>query len=327
MSTVSDISLKIVAPSSHSFQLPKMEVLCGCDSSYFPHAATMLCSLLEHNRDCRIHLFCSSVASGEIAKLRSLVARYGSELVCYEMVPEDFHELRVDKWKSHSSIANYFRVLAPRILPTNIKKILYLDCDIVVRRSLQDLWKVDLCDHALAAVECSFWDLTSDFFVPLPPGAKYFNSGVLLINLDYWRKNDVCERTLGFVRNHPEKVNLYDQDALNAVLVNRWITLPATWNEQARSTIGRPALRDENIADPAIVHFVSADKPWHWPCTHPLKAEYHKYRRKTPWRHYRIQRKPPVARRLSRHLLSLIRVILPKNVRQWLRSRVMASRV
>ncbi len=310
---------------SNSCQLPKMEVLCGCDNSYFPHAATMLCSLLEHNSNSRIHLFCSSVASGEIAKLRSLVARYGSELLCYEMASEEFHELRVDKGKSHSSIANYFRVLAPRILPANIRKILYLDCDIIVRRSLQDLWSVDLCDHALAAVECSFWDPTSDFFVPLPSGAKYFNSGVLLINLDYWRENDVCERTLAFVRNHPEKVNLYDQDALNAVLVNRWVTLPAVWNEQAQSTLDRPALRDKNVVDPAIVHFVSADKPWHWPCTHPLRGEYHKYRRKTPWLHYRLQRKPRLAQKLANYIRSRARIVLPKSARRWLRTLVFAS--
>jgi lipopolysaccharide biosynthesis glycosyltransferase len=323
------IERKTVRRFDRSFDLTqsyKLEVLCGCDDSYLPHAATMICSLLEHNSGCRIHLFCNSVTNGELAKLKSLVARYGSELVSYQVASEEFKDLRVDKWKPHSSIANYFRVLAPQLLPTNITKILYLDCDIIVRRSLKNLWNVDLCDHALAAVECSFWDSTSDYFVPLPVGAKYFNSGVLLVNLDYWRENDVCERTLAFVRNNPEKVNLYDQDALNAVLANRWVTLPATWNEQARSTIGRPALRDEHILDPAIVHFVSADKPWHWRCIHPLKAEYHKYRRRTPWRHNRIQDKPRMTQRLGRQLLSLIRVILPRNLRQWLRSLVTASR-
>ena len=304
----------------------ELEVLCGCDGNYFPHAATMICSLLEHNKVVRIHLFYSGVVGGELTKLRSLVTRYGSEVVYYRMAPEEFQDLRVDKGSSLSSIANYFRVLAPRMLPPNTKKILYLDCDIIVRGSLKDLWSTDFCDHALAAVECAFWDPMDEFFVKLPSGASYFNSGVLLINLDYWRQNDICERTIAFVRKYPEKVNLYDQDALNATLVDRWIKLPARWNEQARSTVGRPALRDEHVLDPAIVHFVCRDKPWHWSCIHPFKHEYHKYRRKTPWRHYRLLSKPHLAHRLGRYLKSVARLVLPGSIRGWLRTRVMALR-
>jgi lipopolysaccharide biosynthesis glycosyltransferase len=305
----------------------EIEVLCGCDGSYLEHAATMLCSLLEHNSVYRIHLFYSSIASSELAKLRSLIAKYGSELLCYEMVTEEFQELRVDKWKPISSVANYFRLLAPRILPPDLRKILYLDCDIIVRRPLKELWSAALGNYALAAVECSFWDPKAELFVKLPVGAKYFNSGVLLINLDYWRQNDVCQQTMSFVRNHPEQVNLYDQDALNAILVDRWLNLPAIWNEQARSTLDRPALRDKYVLDPAIVHFVGHDKPWCWSCAHPFRREYHKYRSKTPWRKYKLRGKPSLLQRLGLYSRSVTRVVLPANLRRWLRSRVINSRV
>lgn len=315
-------SVSLIAP-----QHQRLEILCGCDGSYFPHAAAMLCSLVEHNQDCRIHLFYSSVRRNDLVKLKSLIASYRSEVVCYEMVPEHFSDLRVDKWKAHSSIANYFRLLAPRTLPTDIDKILYLDCDIIVRHPLDSLWNVDVSNHALAAVECSFWDPGSDFFVKLPPGARYFNSGVLLINLNYWREYKICELSLDFVRKHPEMANLYDQDALNAVLVNSWIPLPAVWNEQARSTLDRPALRDQNTLDPAIVHFVSSDKPWHRSCSHPFRHEYHRYRRKTPWRHYRLQRKGKrrLMQTIGTYMRSGVRLILPKGIRQRLRAFIFVS--
>lgn len=302
----------------------EMEVLCGCDERYLPHMATTLCSLLEHNRVSRIHLFYSSVSCYELERLKSLVARYGSEVVCYEMVPEDFQDLRVDEGNPASSIANYFRLWAPRMLPANVRKILYLDSDIIVRRSLQALWSTDLRNYALAAVEDAFWDPKLDY-IELPRGAKCFNSGVLLLNVDYWRKNSIYEQAIEFLRNSPKKVNYYDQDALNAILVDRWINLPAIWNDQARSALNRPAVRNKHVPDPAIVHFVGADKPWRWSSRHPFKREYHKYRIKTPWRQYKQEGIPRLPRRLSRSLRSVVRVVLPARVRQWLRSRAMTS--
>lgn len=160
----------------------------------------MLCSLLEHNRVSRIYLFHSPGAARELPKLELFVIKYGTELVCYEMAPEGFHDLRVGK---SASIANYYRLAAACILPIDINKILYLDSDIIVRRSLHELWDTDVADYALGAVIDYVWGPGKDY-VELPPGTKYFNSGVMLINMDYWRRNQLYERGIAFVRNNPE---------------------------------------------------------------------------------------------------------------------------
>ena len=291
-----------------------MEVLCTCDERYLPHAATMLCSLLEHNSVSRIHLFHSSVASGELAKLRSLVARYKSEITLYEIVPADLENLRVDKW---ASVAVYFRLLAIRLLPAHLNKVLYLDSDIIVTRSLIDLWNTDIGDHALAAV--SNYEDNAREALGLPAGTKYFNSGVLLINLEYWRQNNVPERAMSFVRNNPDKAQYWDQDALNAVLVHQWVELPSCWNWQ--DWLHKPVAGMK----PAIVHFIAGDKPWHWSNNHPFKHEYHKYRLKTPWRQYQQEGRPGLPQRLNRSLRSIARAVLPANLRQRLRSRLLRS--
>jgi lipopolysaccharide biosynthesis glycosyltransferase len=293
-------------------QSAEIQVLCSCDEPYLPHTATMLCSLLEHNDVSRIHLFYISIAGEELAKLSSLAARYGSELVGHRMMPENLQDFRLHK--PYWSVANYFRLLAPRILPADLDKILYLDSDIIVRRSLRELWSTDISDHAFGAVEDAFWDRKLDYF-EVPPGAKYFNSGVLLINLDFWRRNKVYERAVEFIRDNPEKVNYYDQDALNATLVDSWISLSAIWNDHARSKLHVPAVRNKNILDPAIVHFVGPFKPWDWACEHPFKREYHQHRRKTPWPLYRLDGQPPLLKRFAR-------AVLPATIRRWLRARV-----
>jgi lipopolysaccharide biosynthesis glycosyltransferase len=196
------------------------------------------------------------------------------------MRPEDFENLRVDKYLS---IATYYRLFSPRVLPANLTKVLYLDSDIVVRRSLSGLWNTDLNDHALAAVE-EFGDFRKT------PRIRKFNAGVMLINLDFWRRNSVAEQAMAFARNHPEKVEWHDQDALNAVLDDRWIRLSAIWNEQTGVV---SALRMEPARDAAIVHFEGPVKPWQWywnvRVPHPLKYEYHRYRSRTPWRRYKLR--------------------------------------
>jgi len=294
-----------------------MEILCACDGRFLPHTATMLCSLLENNTVPRIHLLYSSVDNRELRKLECFVAGYESRLRCYEMRLTDFQDLRIDKW---ASTANYYRLFAPRILPDHVNKIIYLDSDLIVRRSLNPLWHSDLTDYALAAV--TNLDEPAGA-LGLPHGSKYFNSGVLLINLTFWRQNHVSERALAFIRDHPEKVEYWDQDALNAILVNRWIELPRYWNMQDD--------RWEN--DPAIAHFCGDNKPWHWSSDHLFKSEYHKYRLKTPWPRYKLDGRPGLRLRLDHSLRgfagslrSLTRTVLTSSVRKLLRSRLTSRR-
>lgn len=289
---------------SEAAQDHKLEVLCACDDRYVPHAGTMLCSLLEHNKIHRVHLFYSSIRGSELAKLNSLVSGYGSELSLYDVSPADFKDLLVDKW---ASIAVYYRLLAPRILPRDMQKVLYLDSDIIVRGPLRPLWDIDMTGHALAAVVDH--DQEAGMVLGLPAGAPYFNSGVLLINLQFWRQNDVAERAISFVRNNPQKVRYWDQDGLNATLFGRWIVLPSIWNWQESCV---PSGCGE---EPIIAHFISSAKPWQWYGEHAFKHEYRKYRLKTPWRRYRPEGQPNWP-------LRVVRSVLPAHLRKWLRRQV-----
>ena len=168
-----------------------MEVLCACDERYLPHAATMLCSLLEHNNVIRIHLFLQhdrepgtreiDVISGKISQRTCLIRDQGDRL--HRPTRDDY-----------ALVAVYYRLLAPRLLPTSLGKVLYLDCDIIVRRSLRELWNTDITGCALAAVP-DLCEKENGKALDLPIGAKYFNSGVLLINLWFWRENNVPERS------------------------------------------------------------------------------------------------------------------------------------
>jgi lipopolysaccharide biosynthesis glycosyltransferase len=312
-----------------------IEILCASGERYLPHMATMLCSLLEHNPVYRIHYLHSFIPSSELQKLRNLTESYNCELACYDMRGEDFSGLRaVRSWAggggAEFSATAYFRLFASRILPSDLEKVLYLDADVIVRRSLKDLWCTDINGYALAAIEDAFWTPASALdFIQIPEGARYFNSGVLLLNLKYWRQNAVSERAIKFIKENPAKVNFHDQDALNVLLIDRWINLPATWNDMARSTSPVPAVRNRNVVDPAIVHFVGDAKPWRWSSKHPFKREYHVYRLKTPWWQYRQEGRPTLFtlwQSFEHGLRRFVGNILPRHLRESLR-RLVSSKI
>jgi lipopolysaccharide biosynthesis glycosyltransferase len=129
----------------------------------------------------------------------------------------------------------------------------------------------------------------------------------------------VPERAIEFVRRNPDKVQFWDQEALNATLVHQWIELPATWNMQ-NETQWSPVPQQGKITEPAIVHFITADKPWQWSNKHHFKFEYHQYRLKTPWSQYKQEGKPSLSQKPYRFIKALVRRLLPASLRGWLRS-------
>lgn len=157
----------------------------------------------------------------------------------------------------------YARFLIPFVLPEGVRRVLYLDTDIIVTGDLRPLWEMDLNGATLGAVEDTNFNeairrgkLTVD---QVPRVPAYFNSGVLLIDLDRWRERQVSERALQYIADHPQL--LYpDQDALNAVCDGEWLKLDAQWNFQDHLRISIADMAPEQR--PAIVHFVTKVKPW-----------------------------------------------------------------
>jgi len=276
-----------------------MEILCACDEGYVPHTATMLCSLLEHNAFVRVHLFHSSIGSRTLDKLIKFVVRYGGAITSYEMIADDFDYCQVDGW---ASIANYYRLVAPHFIGEDIDKILYLDSDLIVRQSLDKLWNTDVTDRPLAAVA----DLGETFRAEelgLPIGTKYFNSGVMLINLHFWRLHGVYDKLTSLIKHNNGKLKYWDQDALNMMFANDWIELPVLWNVQKNFQ------KNYWPHEPVIAHFCGDIKPWdnteEYPCGpqhYPVAREYRHFRRKTPWPHYKPRTRTPFVRR-AKYLL------------------------
>ena len=148
-------------------------------------------------------------------------------------------------------------------------KVLYLDCDIIVRDSLSELFATDLTDLACGVVEDQCGD-DIRLHNPIRMFSKYFNSGVLLMNLDYWRNNHVADKLVLWIENFDGRLMCPDQDALNVVLEGKVKFLDYKYNYQ-QGFYGDlmwlradkwPAIKEAR-ENPVVVHYTSGEKPWH----------------------------------------------------------------
>ena len=281
-----------------------MNIVVSTDDNFVQHCATMLVSLLENNKSgISIYLLSEGITNSNNIFLQEIVSSRGGFYYYIQVDPmllngfpmPDLQEL------AHISIATYYRLLIPVLLPKSVSKVIYLDCDIIVRKSIQELWVTNIDKYAIAAVQHMTnrtLEDTKRLKYPLKYG--YFNAGVLLININYWRTNSISEKFLNYLSDNLNDIKYHDQDALNAVLFNKCLKLSCKWNMlPAFFTKGVLNVNDYengliinnyynykfelNIEpyDPTIIHFASKIKPWDIKCTHPYRKEYFNYLKKT----------------------------------------------
>ena len=140
----------------------------------------------------------------------------------------------------HLSPAAYLRLFIPALVPAEISRVLYLDCDVLVRGNLAELWQTDLRglpvgavrDFAVAEISHPFSGVTDYRELGLDPAAAYFDSGLLLLDVARWRAENTAADALAYAVKYGGALPNCDQDALNATLSGEWLPLDYRWNVQ-----------------------------------------------------------------------------------------------
>lgn len=274
-----------------------IHIVLASDDAYVQHLGVLLVSIFENNKEetLLIHLLADNISDKNKRLLSQIVdQQYGQRLVFYEMDKRLFKEFPL-RAKDHISIAAYYRLMLVNLLSEEISRILYLDCDMIVTGLLRPLWEADMSGKAVAAVMDNLFFAPETFSrLSLPVEDGYFNSGTLLINLDYWRKVDVFGEALRIAETKSDILLWHDQDILNLLFHKCWLRLPYRWN--VMNTLMRsfpyytPKLLkeiDKEIEKRVIIHYTCAWKPWIYPCDNPLSFEYYKYLRLSPWKGFK----------------------------------------
>ena len=300
-----------------------LSICLTIDNNYVQHAAVTLTSLCVNNA--HLHFNVIIVHSDISPKNRLLLIKEMSKYkVTIDFIAIDEQLLSDAILSYHFTIAIYYRLLLPKILPNNLDAILYLDADLIIRKDISDILNTDcIKEYSHAAVENVLTTNETKDRLNMPNKSKYFNAGLMIINLKYWREKEIMQKTLLFLKHNKEKIKLGDQDVLNAVLCNQWHRLPYIWNAQESFYLEKYTFSDLEITEkehqnivhnPTIVHFTGSDKPWYKENQHPFKAEYYKYLACTHWRNVRPQKRYPslyekIIIRLKKYALKLNKTI------------------
>jgi lipopolysaccharide biosynthesis glycosyltransferase len=274
----------------------KLSVACSSSPEYLPHAATMLRSVLAQADGLQLEvnlMHGPHVAAENVARVGAMVEGAGGSFRAHRISEDRIAGLPPVR---HAGLPAtiWYRIHLPQLLP-DADRVLYLDVDLIAVDSIAPLADVDLGDHYVAAVT-NVWEPWNEGYpaqlgMHLKGPRSYFNSGVILMNLELMRRDD-CTRALREWALAREKLPWGDQDALNAVLGHRRIELHPRWNcmnsvllfPQAADVFGADAVAEAR-AHPAIRHFEGpgANKPWHLLADREGRAAYLRQRRQTPW--------------------------------------------
>ncbi|WP_191322018.1 glycosyltransferase family 8 protein [Algoriphagus aquimarinus] len=299
--------------SKISFEIPI--VFCA-DGKFISHATATMLSVLKTNQDYSFKFYLMGNALGESQKnaISKTVESLGSAFEFIKLDDDTFENFPAPH---HFSIASYYRLLIPELIPST--KAIYLDADIIMVSSMNEFLKIDLENKVLAAVADPIYKWKSD--LGMKDSASYFNSGVMLINLDLWKEMDITNKAFEFIHNHPDKIRFVDQCALNAVIDGDYLELTPRFNQQAilyregfdfGETTWTAEQIKEAVDSPILIHYTGPSKPWEYNSNHPRKSEYWKIQKDSPFK-----RNFPEGMTRVDHIKRLFPVSLKKNLKKW----------
>ncbi len=247
-----------------------IRLLVSLDRNYLPQLRVLLTSIRLNNpgEKFALYLLHSRLEQEDLEKLAHWCEGHGCELEALRVEEALFQDAPASKQYPKEM---YYRLLAARILPDTVERVLYLDPDILVINPLRPLWELDLRGHLFAAAaHTGKTELANSVNrVRLGSGCDYYNSGVLLIDLAAARREIDPEALFGYVTEHGKELLLPDQDLLNALYGRRILPLDdGLWNYDARN-YNNYLLRSSGVRDvgwvmenTAILHFCGKAKPW-----------------------------------------------------------------
>lgn len=267
-----------------------MNIVCAADSGYVQHCSVMLIFFFENNpgEEHAVYLLTEGLDLDDLDFIQKIVHSYNGHFF-YCQVDFKFLEKCPIKSTDHLSIATYNRLFMADLLPADVNKVLYLDCDIIVNQSIKELWETPLRDNFVVAAFEERGCCAEDVYERLDYDSKYgyFNAGVLLVNLDYWRTHNMTQAFIEYIEHNFEKLRAHDQDVLNAFFYDKSVHISLAWNVEfifyyygIIKKFGFDRDLRFILRHPKILHFTWKPKPWETSCQHPFRINYYRYLKK-----------------------------------------------
>lgn len=235
--------------------MTKPTFVLAADYGYLRYLEATLKSVCYHHDNCKVYIMNRDIPQEWFIGIRKRLKCRNSELVDIKLTGDAISkEWKMAPYGAHINYMTFARYFIPQFVEE--EKVLYLDSDVIVTRNLNDLFKIELGNHLVAAAKVVY-------------GLEdRFNAGVLLINNKLWKAENIQKQCIDITNNEHETLIEADQTVLNRLCGQRYIVLDDTYNFQ----IGYDRLAEQRkqyfILEkslnplPAIIHYLSDDKPW-----------------------------------------------------------------
>ena len=250
----------------------RINILIASDTNYASYYGVMLTSLFENNKESLFDIYFltdKSLKGEDSKKFELLTSKYDAQLF---VIPVNVNLVKTFPEVAHIKLPAYYHLSLSNLLPQTVHKIIYLDGDIIINGDIRPLWDIDLSTYACAqVVNCTYFD--DDYYIRLGYEKKwnYYNNGVAVYNVDYLREIDFSNMAIRYINENKEKVYWMDQDAENALLYDKMLSLPITYNYQTLflhhsdwdnyDEDFRKQVMDI-ASNPIVIHYCGHLKPW-----------------------------------------------------------------
>jgi UDP-glucose/galactose:(glucosyl)LPS alpha-1,2-glucosyl/galactosyltransferase len=269
-----------------------LNISYGVDRNFLFGAAVSMTSVFINNADIPIivHLFTDYMDDDNLQRFEKLANQFSATINIYLINPECFSNLPTSYvW----SYATYFRLLSFDYLSRVASKVLYLDADVVCKGSLYDIYTVDFSGNEYAAVIPDIHSMqnrsASRLDWPEVEG-KYFNAGVMYVNLKRWHDEELTQKSLKLLRGDSKYGHLkyLDQDVLNIIFsmdniyFNRDYNCVYTIKNELKAKNAQQ-YRETIKESVVLIHYTGATKPWHQWANYPSAQYFLNAWRQSPW--------------------------------------------
>lgn len=261
----------VLNPINSTPEKPCYHVAFSCDSRYARHINPIIRGILKHDPTLKweFHILSSGLSS----RIRNHIQATNANVRFVKVSSEVFEDMTIPETCAHLTVQTFYRFLLPSLLP-DISRVLYLDCDVSIVGSIAPLFDLDVSDYYAAVVQDGDENTQNIGLrnLGLPRSATYFNAGVMLINLDNWRRDEIQRKLFVSQKNMVQSCPYADQDVLNYTLHGQLFVLDKRYNLLA--TEHKKHFHKTDFADISILHHNGKSKPWKPSGKHPFKSIY-----------------------------------------------------
>lgn len=259
-----------------------IHIAIAVDNNYIEHCIVLMTSILANKQDEELHFHI--IQDGLNFNIKRLLLSFKNCYIHFYNV--DNHIFSNYKKTSYYSVSTMWKLICPDLIKT--EKLIYLDCDVIVNSSLKELWSFDLKENYIAAIEDANGKKYAKRY-KLKACSKFFNAGIMLINCEKWRKDNIAQRAINISTESCNTKLVNDQTILNQLFESRVKFLDLKWNLQYCPINIWPTYDNikeykNAIEKPSIIHYTGDFKPWKkgMGCFHPKQKDYLKYHQMSP---------------------------------------------